>query len=78
MTPLPEPLTPRQRQVLDFLKAYRLARGFVPSLAEVDAALGLGGPAGAHHHLRALEKKGYVRRGPKKAARAVTILEESP
>lgn len=55
-------LTPRQKEVLDFLAAYIERRGFSPSFEEIAAGLNLSSLATVHKHISALEQKGYVRR----------------
>ena len=57
-------LTSRQRQVYDFLGWYRAQHGFSPTLQEIAAHLKVSGNLGVLRHLRALEKKGYLRRAP--------------
>lgn len=55
-------LTPRQKEVLDFLAAYIERHGFSPSFEEIAAGLHLSSLATVHKHITALEQKGYVRR----------------
>lgn len=55
-------LTPRQKEVLDFLVAYLERHGFSPSFEEIAAGLNLSSLATVHKHISALEQKGYVRR----------------
>ncbi len=55
-------LTPRQKEVLDFLAAYIERHGFSPSFEEIAAGLNLSSLATVHKHISALEQKGYVRR----------------
>jgi len=55
-------LTPRQKEVLDFLVAYIERHGFSPSFEEIAAGLKLSSLATVHKHISALEQKGYVQR----------------
>jgi repressor LexA len=55
-------LTPRQKEVLDFLVAYLERHGFSPSFEEIAAGLNLSSLATVHKHISALEQKGYLRR----------------
>jgi len=57
-----EDLTPRQRQVLDFVSACLERRGYPPTLREIAAHLGISGTLGAAKHLDALERKGHIRK----------------
>ncbi|MBI2985085.1 MAG: transcriptional repressor LexA [Candidatus Kerfeldbacteria bacterium] len=55
-------LTKRQKQALDFIKSYTQKKGFAPSLEEIGRHLGLSAVSTAHHHVRALEDLGYLRK----------------
>ncbi|MGQ9918623.1 MAG: transcriptional repressor LexA [Bryobacteraceae bacterium] len=55
-------LTPRQKEVLDFLVDYIGRHGYSPSFEEIAAGLKLSSLATVHKHISALEQKGYVRR----------------
>jgi repressor LexA len=55
-------LTPRQKQILDYLIKTIQDRGYAPSVREIGDALGLSSPSTVHQHLTALEEKGVVRR----------------
>lgn len=65
-------LTSRQEQVLAFIREN--AQFYGPTVREIASALSIKSPNGVLCHLRALERKGYVRRDPKKA-RAVQVVE---
>lgn len=76
----PEPpegdvLTPRQRQVLEFIDEQVRARGYPPSVREIGEAVGLSSSSTVHAHLAALQDKGYLRRDPTKP-RAIEITLE--
>ena len=66
-------LTPRQKEVLDFIKEFILKRGFPPSVREIGDRFGIY-PRAVFDHIRALEKKGYVRRSPAKS-RGIEVLD---
>ena len=70
-------LTPRQAEVLGYLRAHQLEHGFAPTADELSRACSLGSPAGAHRMLKTLEAKGYLRRTPGRS-RAITLVEDSP
>lgn len=65
-------LTVRQQQVLDFLRNYQADEGVAPSTREIQEHFGFASQTAAMSHLRALERKGALRRSPRKA-RAVQI-----
>lgn len=59
---MPEHLTQRQRQILDFITASIDERGYPPTLREIGEHFGIRSTNGVNDHLKALEKKGYLRR----------------
>ncbi len=68
----PHKLTPRQRQVLDFIEQQTRDRGYPPSVREIGEAVGLTSPSTVHSHLLTLERAGYLRRDPSKP-RAIEV-----
>lgn len=55
-------LTKRQQAVLDFISQSIAERGFPPTLREIGEHFGIKSTNGVNDHLKALEKKGYLRR----------------
>ena len=55
-------ISPRQRQVYDFIVQYLTTTGYPPSLREIAEHLSINGTLGVMKHLAALEKKGYIQR----------------
>ncbi len=53
-------LTPRQRQILDWIRGFIEARGMPPTRAEIAAGLGFSTPSSAEDHLQALARKGAL------------------
>jgi repressor LexA len=53
-------LTPRQRQILDWIRSFSAAQGMPPTRAEIAAGLGFSSPSSAEDHLQALAKKGAL------------------
>jgi repressor LexA len=70
------PPTNRQQAVLDTLSRLIREHVRVPTIVELAADLGLSGPT-VHQHLKALEKKGYVRRKPG-SPRSLEVVGASP
>jgi repressor LexA len=60
LNPLAAQLTPRQRQILDWIRGFLEARGMPPTRAEMAAGLGFSTPSSAEDHLQALAKKGAI------------------
>ena len=57
-----QPLTKRQREILDFLNEFIEQHGYAPSLEEVGRRFGLSSLATVHKHLTNLQDKGFIRR----------------
>lgn len=55
-------LTPRQRQVLQFITSFADSNGYPPSQREIAGHLKVSGTLPVMKHLDALERKGYIRR----------------
>ena len=53
-------LTPRQRDIYEFLKDKILNRGYGPTVREIGNEFGIRSPNGVMCHLKALEKKGLI------------------
>ena len=68
-----EPLSPRQKDVLDLIERSIAERGYPPTRPEISAALGATSPNAAEQHLRALERKGYIAILP--VARGIRVLK---
>src|ERR1039457_1622433 len=59
-----EPLSPRQNDVLDFLKEFLGSHGYPPTLREIARPINISGTVAIVRHLDALEKKGWITRQP--------------
>lgn len=58
---MPQPrLTPRQTQILDWIRGFIAAQGMPPTRAQIAAGLGFSSPSSAEDHLQALAKKGAL------------------
>lgn len=68
-------LTDRQQELLDFLHLSHRQMGVMPSTREIQAHFGFASQTAAMSHLRALERKGVIKRLAGKA-RAVVFPEE--
>ncbi len=61
-----EPLTERQRGILEMIHAHVSEHGYPPSVREIGDAVGLKSTSSVHAHLETLEDRGYLRRDPTK------------
>ena len=57
-----QPLTKRQREILDYLNEFIQQRGYAPSLEEIGRRFSLSSLATVHKHLTNLQEKGFIRR----------------
>ena len=69
------PLTVRQREVLDFVRHFMTRVGYPPTVREIGSHFGFV-PRSVFDHLKALERKGYLRRDPAKS-RSLQILDST-
>lgn len=74
MTSDRQPLSTRQRQVLDYIRDTVSSRGYPPAVREIGDALGMNSPSTVHAHLSSLVKFGYLRRDPSKP-RAIEVVD---
>lgn len=71
-------LSPRQREILDFLVATVDQTGVFPSYREIGRALGIGSTNGVSDHLKALDRKGYIERvGGRGASRSTRLTHKA-
>lgn len=68
-------LTKRQEQTLDFIRTSIKDRGYPPTLREIGEHMGIRSTNGVNDHLRALERKGYLRREDMKS-RALRVVDD--
>jgi repressor LexA len=72
-------LTDRQREVLEFIQGFTEAHGVPPTVREIGGRFHVT-PRAAFDHLRALERKGYLRRRSTegRTSRALTLAVRPP
>lgn len=68
-------LSPRQKDILSFIKLEIHRKGYPPSVREIGEAVGLSSSSTVHAHLERLEHLGYIRRDPTKP-RAIEVLTD--
>ena len=54
-------ITPKQKQVLDFIVNFINEQGYSPSYREIASGLDLASPSTVHTHIQALRTRGFVR-----------------
>ena len=70
-------LNPRQRQIIEFLRAHTRTHAYPPTVREIGLAVGLSSSSTVQNHLNSLEAKGYIRRDPTKS-RTVEVVGHEP
>lgn len=69
-------ITEKQSEILEYIKAQILERGFPPAVREICEAVHLKSTSSVHSHLETVEKNGYIHRDPTKP-RAIEILDDA-
>src|SRR5436309_15759573 len=67
-------LTERQREIYDFIRGKIEGRGYGPTVREIGLGFNIKSPNGVMCHLKALEKKGLIKREGF-SARAIQLLD---
>ncbi len=65
-------LTPKQKRIYDFLSSTIRGKGYAPSIPEIGQRFKITSTRGVFDHLKALEKKGYIKRIGKRAIEIVS------
>jgi repressor LexA len=68
-----QPLTKRQREILDYLNDFIQQHGYAPSLEEIGKRFTLSSLATVHKHLTNLQQKGFIKRAWNRS-RSVELL----
>ncbi|WP_027286414.1 transcriptional repressor LexA [Ruania albidiflava] len=71
--PDPASLSPRQRRIMDSIRASLDAKGYPPTMREIATAVGLASPSSVKYQLELLERKGFLRRDAL-STRAIEIV----
>jgi repressor LexA len=70
-------LTERQRQILDFISKRIEEQGYPPTIREIGEEMGIRSTNGVNDHLKALERKGYLKREGLKSRALRPVNSES-
>ena len=68
-------ITPKQEEILEYIKDCILKKGYPPSVREICEAVSLKSTSSVHSHLESLEKNGYIHRDPTKP-RTIEIIDD--
>ncbi|MCR5254390.1 MAG: transcriptional repressor LexA [Acetatifactor sp.] len=69
-------ITPKQQEILDFLKEEIIKKGYPPTVREICDRVHLKSTSSVFAHLERLELNGYIKRDPTKP-RAIEICDDS-
>ena len=69
-------ITDKQKEILEFIKACILKKGYPPTVREICEKVQLKSTSSVHSHLEQLEKNGYIHRDPTKP-RAIEIVDDT-
>ena len=68
-------ISPKQLEILEYIKSEILNRGYPPAVREICEAVHLKSTSSVHSHLETLERNGFIRRDPTKP-RAIEIVDD--
>ena len=69
-------ITEKQSQILEYIKAEILSKGYPPAVRDICQAVNLKSTSSVHSHLETLEKNGFIRRDPTKP-RTIEIIDDN-
>ncbi|OGE42151.1 repressor LexA [Candidatus Daviesbacteria bacterium RIFCSPLOWO2_01_FULL_39_12] len=69
-------LTPKQKNILDFITSFSINKGYAPSLEEIGNKFELV-ISTVHQHIKALKTKGYLKKEDNQP-RGVSLFEQTP
>ncbi len=72
---MPEPLTKKQKEILDFITQSIEVNGYAPSYREIAKAFSLGSVATVAEHVETLVAKGFLKKNAN-SARSLQLIEE--
>jgi repressor LexA len=70
-------LTPKQKEVLDYIVNFIHERGFAPSYREIASGLDLASPSTVHVHIQSLRTRGYLRGGESTGTRELEPTDKA-
>lgn len=68
-------LTEKQKKILDFIKVYIKENGYPPTIKEIMNKFSFSSPTSVISHLKAIEKKGYIKKF-EKISRGIVLNEQ--
>jgi repressor LexA len=69
-----EPISPKQKRILDYIIEFTRARGYAPSVRDVADGCDISSSSLAQYHLKVLERQGYIHRDPE-ISRSIALVK---
>ncbi len=69
-------LTPRQKEILDFIRKYIKDHGVAPTLSEIKQEFKFSSNSAAHQHVAVLQRKGFLKKLPFQT-RSISLFQET-
>lgn len=69
-------LSPRQKQILDFITNFIEEKGYAPSVRDVAEGCGISSSSVAQYHLNVLERQGHIRRD-REVSRSIGLVKKT-
>ncbi len=70
-----EKLTPRRKDILNFISEFLEEKGYPPSVREIGEAVGFASASSVHAHLSVLARDGYILKDPVKTRAIKVVLD---
>jgi len=70
-----EAISPRRKQILEFISDFIARRGYAPSVRDIAEACHISSSSVTQYHLNVLQKRGYIQRD-QEVSRSITLLRE--
>lgn len=69
-------LSTRQERMIEFIRQFRVAHGYPPTVREIGAAAGISSTSVVDYNLNILENRGYIRRD-REVSRGIFLLNDA-
>lgn len=67
-------ITKKQKEILDYIKKYQSKHGYSPALEDIKKHFRMSSVSTAHHHVKKLEEKGFLRKDENKP-RSISVFD---
>ena len=67
-------LSPKRQQIVEFIASFIQERGYAPAVRDIVQGCALSSTSIAQHHLKVLERQGYIHRAPE-VSRSIGLVK---